>query len=239
MYPAAKARIAGLAYLVIIIAATFAEQFVRNAATVSGDAAATAANVLAREELWRWATAADLATATCDIIVALLLYEILKPLGKTVSLLAAVFNLILVAIAAVEILFHMAPLMLLKSEAPYLAQFMPGQLQDLSYLSLRLHGRAYDVSLYFFGIHCVLVGALIARATFLPRILGWLMILVGLCYLGNTLARVLAPELARLLYPWLFLPAIPAEGGLALWLLFRGVNSERWHAQATAAEGSA
>lgn len=233
-HPQLTARIAGLAYLIIFIAAPFAEMVVRSGAIVRGDAAATAANILAQEGLWRLAFAAELVNAACDAIVAVLLYELLKPAGRTVSLLAAVFRLVLVAIAAVKTLLHIAPLHLLSGDG-FLAAFTPEQLQGLSYLALRLHGGAYGVSLFFFGVHCVLIGWLIAHARFLPRIFGWLLAIAGLCYVFNTLAGALAPEFARSLFPWILLPALPAEGGLTLWLLIRGVNVAKWREQAGAA----
>jgi hypothetical protein len=229
-----KARVAGFAYLLIFLAAPFAEVYVRGGAIVRGDAAATGANILASEGLWRLAFTAELVNAACDTTVAILLYEILKPAGRTISLLAAVFRLILVAIASVKVLAHIAPLYLLSGE-PYLSAFSTEQLQGLSYLSLRLHGDAYDVALFFFGIHCLLIGWLIMRVTFLPRILGLLMAIVGVCYLVNTVAAALAPEFSRMLFPWILLPALPAEGGLTLWLLIMGVNVEKWRAQAAAA----
>ena len=229
----AKARIAGLAYLIIFIAAPFVEMFVRSGAIVRGDAAATATSILAQEGLWRLAFAAELVNAACDAIVAVLLYELLKPAGRTVSLLAAAFRFVLVAIAAVKTLLHIAPLYFL-SGADYMAAFSTEQLQALSYVSLRLHGEAYDVSLFFFGIHCLLIGWLIARATFLPRIIGWLLAIAGLCYLVNTLAGALAPEFAHTLFPWILLPALPAEGGLTLWLLARGINIDKWREQSAA-----
>jgi hypothetical protein len=228
--PKLTARIAGMAYLIIFIAAPFAEVFVRSGAVVRGDAAATAANILAQEGLWRLAFAAELVNAACDAIVAVLLYELLKPAGRAMSLLAATFRLILVAIAAVKTLLHVAPLYLL-SGADYMSGFTPEQVQGLSYLALRLHGEAYDVSLFFFGVHCLLIGWLIARAIFLPRIIGWLLVVAGLCHVFNTLAGALAPEFARMLFPWILLPALPAEGGLTLWLLIMGVNTQKWREQ--------
>ncbi len=237
--PVATARFAGLAYLAIILAAPFSQMIVRNGAVVRGDSAATAANILAGEELWRWAGAAEFLTAACDVIVAILLYELLKPSGRTVSLLAAVFQLVLVAVSAVKILFHMAPLTLLQAGNTFLSNFSTEQLQDLSYLFLRLHGQAYDVMLVFFGVHCVLIGWLIARATYLPRLLGWLMLLSGLCYIANTVVRFVDPQLAPLLYPWVLLPAFVTEIGLTLWLLIRGVNAQKWHAQSAVASAPA
>lgn len=228
----AKARWCGLAYLAVIVAAPFAEMYVRAGAVIRGDSAATAANILARETLWRWAGVADFITAACDVAVAILLYELLKPAGKTASLSAAIFRLILVAISAVNILFHMAPLTLLNAGATYLSNFTAGQLQNLAYLSIRLHGQVYDILLVFFGLHCLLIGYLIARTTYLPRFFGWAMTLTGVCYIANTLVRFLEPGLGPTLYPWLLLPAFATEIGFSLWLLLRGVDKERWRMQA-------
>lgn len=232
--PAATARIAGVAYLAIILLAVFSEMVVRDGAIVSGDAAATASNILAREQLWRLAGAADFFTAACDVIVALLLYVLLKPVGRVAALLGAAFQLVLVGLSVLRIIFHMLPLSLLAAGDTYLSHFTPEQLQDLSYLSLRLHGQAYDVSLFFFGVHCLLIGWLIARANFLPRVFGWLLFVAGLCYVANTIGRAIDPQATSALYPWVLIEPFIAEAGLTLWLLFRGVNVAKWRAQAGA-----
>jgi hypothetical protein len=227
----AKARVAGLAYLIIMIAAPFAELLVRSGAIVRGDAAATAANILASEGLWRLAFVSDLLVVVCDVTVAALLYDILKPVGRAVSLTAAFFRLALVAVSAVKALAHLAALLILDG-GEALAAFTPAQLEALSFLSVRLHGQGYSIALFFFGFHCLLVGWLIARATFLPRIIGWLMMLAGVCYVFNSAAGFIDPEFSRVLFPYILLPALPAEGGLTLWLLLVGVNEAKWRTQA-------
>ena len=232
MNPVLTARIVGLAYVVIILSAPFAEMFVRGGTVVDGDAAATAANIMAGEQLWRWAGAAEFLVTVCDVIVAILLYVLLKPLGRTVSLLAAVFQLVMVAVSSVKILFHLLPLSLLAAGGTYLTHFTPEQLQDLSYLSIRLHSRAYDISMFLFGAHLVLIGWLILRATFLPRFLGGVLAVAGIFYIANTMIRVVAPDLAGPLYPWILLPGFLGETTLALWLLIRGVNATKWREQA-------
>jgi hypothetical protein len=232
-----QARVAGFAYLVIMVLAPFSQMVVRAGAIVRGDSAATAANILAAEPLWRWAFTAELVTAAADTLVAVLLYVLLRPVGRTVALLGAVFQLVMVALSCVKALFHLLALIVLDAGDTFLANFNAGQLQDLSYLSLRIHGEIYDIMLFLFGLHCLFVGWLIARATFMPRFLGWLMILAGACYVFNSVAGVLAEDFARTLYPWILLPALPAEGGLTLWLLIMGVNAQKWREQAGVAQG--
>src|ERR1700735_4705393 len=96
--PRFKARIAGVLYLIIIAAAPFAEVLVRGKLVVYGDAAATATNILAHESLYRLAGGADLIAFTCDAAVALIFYQLLKPVSRGVALAGASFRLLYVAI---------------------------------------------------------------------------------------------------------------------------------------------
>jgi hypothetical protein len=178
--PRFNARLAGLLYLAITIAAPFGELFVRGKLIVNRDAAATATNILAHESLY---------------------------------------------------VAYFAPLLLLGG-APHLSVFNLDQLQALALLCLSLHGQGYNLGLVFFGFHCVLVGYLIWRSTFLPRILGWLMAIAGLCYLINSFTSFLAPSLKAQIYPYVLMPAGIAELSLTAWLLVIGVNVGRWKEQA-------
>jgi Domain of unknown function (DUF4386) len=94
--PRLKARIAGVFYLLIFVIGSFVEIFGRGRLVVDGDAAATAANILAHQSLYRLGGAAALITLTCDIAVALLFYDLLKPVNRSVSLFAAGFRLVFV-----------------------------------------------------------------------------------------------------------------------------------------------
>ena len=111
--PRTTARIAGLLYLVITVAAPFGEVYVRGRLIVKGDAAATAANIGANESLYRLGGSADLVAFACDVAVALLLYELLKPVSRSLSLMAAFFRLMHAAIVAVATLAFFAPLLIL------------------------------------------------------------------------------------------------------------------------------
>src|SRR5258708_35492419 len=106
--PRFKARIAGGFYLLIFVAAPFAEFFVRGRLLVYGDAAATATNILAHQSLFRLGFVAELVTIVCDTIVALIFYDLFKPVGRSLSLLAAVFPRLLGAIMAVNPLNYLA-----------------------------------------------------------------------------------------------------------------------------------
>ena len=230
--PRLKARVAGALYMLTIIAGVFAEVFVRGAMVVRDDAATTAANILAHEPWYRFGLAADLIMIACYIVVTLLFYDLFKPAGRSTSLLAAFFSLVGLAVLAANLLNHLAPLVWL-GNSHYLGAFETNQLQALALMSLRMHARGYSIAGVFFGVYCVLVGHLIFRSGFLPRILGALMAIGGLGYLTDSFAGFLSPVLAARLPDATVLGGI-AELALSLWLVALGVNASKWEEKASA-----
>lgn len=227
--PRFKARMAGLFYLLTFLTGGFALVAGRGL-VVSGDAAATAANIVALESSFWLSFASDLLVTACYIVVTALFYELFKPVNRSLSLLAAFFSLVGCAIGAASGIFRLAPLAVLGG-APYLSVFKVDQLQALAFLFLKLHAQASNISLVFFGFYCLLIGYLTFRSTFLPRALGVLMVIGGLGWL-----TFLSPPLAKALYPYTLAPGILGEGALTVWLLVMGVNVQRWTEQASAAE---
>jgi hypothetical protein len=180
----------------------------------------------------------QLIVLACDIGVAWLFYELLKPVDRGIALLQAFFRLATVAVAGANVVNHFAPLVLL-SGAPYLSALSPEQLRALALAFLKLRAIGFDVSMVFFGFTCILVGYLFFRSTFFPRVLGLLLAIGGLGYVANALVHVLQPAARDLLFPHVLFPAGIAEVLLTLWLVVRGVDGAKWKAQAGAdgAEG--
>jgi hypothetical protein len=230
--PQTYARVGGMLYLFIIAAALFGEVFVRGSLIVPRDPAATASNILGSEMLFRVGLAGEMLTCACDVALAMILYFLLRPVSRSLALLAAFFRLAFVGVYSVAKLFEIAALVALGG-ADYLKAFEPQQLHDLAYASLSVHSRGYGASLLFFGCCCVLFGYLIHQSGYLPRILGTLLVIGGLGYVVFSLAQMLAPAFAaKFLFPWIMLPAFPAELGLALWLTVKGVNIPKWKERA-------
>ena len=205
--------------------------FVRGRLVVKGDAAATAANILAHEPLFRLAFAGDLLVVAIYIVFTALMYHLLEPVNKMASLLAAFFSLVGCAIQALACLFALAPLFVLGRQQ-YLSVLKVEQWQSLAFLSLKLYSLTYGIALLFFGFYNLVIGYLVFKSTFLPRILGVLMAasgLVGLTFLW--------PPFAAKYFPYLLVLDL-GEALLVLWLLVMGVNAERWWEQAGAAERS-
>src|SRR5262249_42848677 len=104
-----------------------------------------------------------------------------------------------------------------------------------AYVFIRADGYGFGIGLIFFGFVCLIEGYLIYKSRFLPRFLGVLMPIAGVCYLVNSFALLLSPTLANRLFPAILLPALLAELSLALWLLVKGVDVPEWKARAALA----
>jgi hypothetical protein len=223
------ARLGGWLYLVVFVAGIFAENFVRSALIVSGNATATAANIMAHESLWRIGFAADLIMVVCYVAVTLVLYVLLRPVNKNLALLAAFFGMMGNAILATDALGHFAPLLLLGS-ADHLKAFDPHQLQALALLSLKLHGYGYQVSGVFYGLYEFLLGLLIFKSSYLPKFLGVALIIGSLCYLSDIFALFLAPAFEPAISSIVLVPAALLELSLCVWLIVKGVSVPKWDA---------
>lgn len=231
--PQVYARIGGAIYLILILVGMFAAIFVRDKMVVSGDAATTAGNIIASPLLWRLGIAADLIMHVCDVPLMLIFYVLLRPVSRNLALLAVLFNLVQTAVLVANKLNLLAALFLL-ANAEYLKAFEPNQLHALSYLAIKLHGYGFGVGLVFFGCECLVVGYLILRSGYLPRAIGVLMQIAGVCYLVNSFALLLAPSFADMIFPAILVPSFLGELSLCLWLLVKGVNVSRWEEKARA-----
>jgi len=208
----------------------FAVIFVRDKLIVPGDAIATASNITASKLLWRIGIAADLVMHVCDVPLMLVIYILLRPVNKNLALLAMLFNLIQTAVLVANKLNLIAALFQLGS-ADYLKPFEPYQLHAM-YLSLKLHDIGFGIGLIFFGFVCLVNGYLIFRSGYLPKTIGVLMQIGGLCYLTNSFILLLAPKFANMLFPAILVPSFIAEMSFCLWLLVMGVNVTRWKEKA-------
>jgi Domain of unknown function (DUF4386) len=226
--PRLKARVTGALYLLTILTGIFAQGFV-SGRLVDGDAAATAANILTHRGLFQLGFAVYLIEMACQIAMTALFYDLLKPAGRSVSLLAAFLGLAGCVIKTFSRVFFIAPLFVLGG-AHYLSVFSTEQLQALALLFLKVNDHGAAIALVFFGFYALLQGYLIIRSTFLPRTLGMLSVLGGVGWLS-----FLYPPLGYRLFPYIAAFGILGAVSLILGLLVFGLNEQRWKEQASAA----
>jgi Domain of unknown function (DUF4386) len=226
-WPQGAARLAGFLYLVVIVTGIFAELFVRERLVVPKDAAATASNVLAHEQLFRWGFAADLLSVLCVIPLIVLLYGLLEIVNRRVAVLAVFFSLVGSAVQSVALLGHFAPVILLTRGRDFGVSM--DLLQAQTYMALQLQSVGYNIALAFFGGTMLARGYLIVRSTFLPSFIGIFLAIEGVCYFANSFVHFVAPAFGEAVFAVLMVTAL-AEVTLCLWLLVRGVDVAKWEA---------
>jgi hypothetical protein len=220
------ARIAGFCYLVVIATGLFSEVFVRQALRVSNNALATAQNIQANEMLFRWGFVADIINFVIGLPTVLIIYYFFKRTNKLLLQLAVVLVVIQTAIIAVNLLNQVTPLLLLGNEV-YLNSFQYSQLATQSLLYLNIQAQGYAIGLVFFGLYCILVGFVIYKTNAIPKILGVLYAIAGLCYLINSFTMFLSKGFANPLFTYLAIPIFFGELSLCLWLLIKGIDTSK------------
>ena len=223
--PRTLARIAGILYLLDILTSLLGDSLAGRARVVPGDAAATAASIIAHEPLLRLGVAANLFATACYAAVTVLFYALFKVVNKSLAWLVMVTSLAALAIWTSGTLCELAATLILPGGD---ASGPRAEHQGLMLLEWNAH--ASDLGLAVFGAYCLLIGYLIVKSAFQPRVLGILMTLGGI-----GLLTYLSPSLARDLYPYNAAPALVAETSLMLWLLVKGVNVQQRKRWASAA----
>lgn len=216
-------KTAGFLYLIMIITGGFAEAFVRGGLTVDGDPAATARNILESEQLYRLGFVADLICFVSTTFLSLIFYFLFKPVNKFLSSLALLFSILASGVMAANLIHQFAPLLLLH-KTTYQQAFTIEQLQSQSLFFLNLQSQGYNISLLLFAFYFPIIGWLVYKSNFLPRVLGIIYTLAGVGYLVNSLAWFLSPSIAAHLFPYVLLPALIGEVSMSLWLIFKGVK---------------
>ena len=221
--PIVYARIAGILYLLIIFFGIYSEVFIRSQLIEEGDTIATAANVLASEDLFKFAFVADIIMLLSDVAIAVLFYMLLKPVSQTLALLAAIFRLTQASVLAVNLLNYYAALLLIKGEGYISTFFEAEQLHTLALFFLDVHRHGYDLGLIFFAFSCFILGLLIIKSEYFPNILGYGLMAAAVVYEAGSIMRFVYPEYLSIIEPFYIIPLI-AELSFCLWLLVKGVR---------------
>jgi hypothetical protein len=223
MNSSSRARLAGLLYLVPMFLGPFSMMYVPSKIGVAGDAAATAANLLASESLFRLGLVSDAAIVLSELALTAVLYFLLRPAGRTLALTATFARLGMTVLQAANLVPQLAAITLLSSTPS------PSPLAtELAMILLQVHGLGVHVWELLFALHCLLVGVLVFRSGFLPRVFGVLMGLASCGYALNGFGNLLAPGSGPVFAAIAGLTAVLGEVPFVLWLLIKGADEARW-----------
>ena len=225
--PQKTVRVAAFVFVLIFLLGMSTELLIRPGMIVPGDASATVKNIVASQSLFRLSLVSDLIRLLLLMLLPLILYKILKPVNKTIATLMVIFALVSVPVSLLNELNHFAVL-LLSSGTGYITALKADQLNALVsfFLELRKYGTFIA---QFFSFWVVLLGYLVFKSGFLPRILGILLMLGGLCYTVLAVLFFLSPSIDATIFG--VFPFI-AESLFYLWLLIKGVNVKAWEKRA-------
>ncbi len=236
MHPTDKAaRVAGALYLTLVVMGPFSLIYVPNALIVHGNAAATATRILAHETLFRLGIVADLIGTVLFIFAVMALYRLLSSVNKTHASLMAVLALVSAAVGFLNVLNHIAALILFRG-ADFLATFDKPQREALAMLFLRLYGQGIVINEIFWGLWLFPFGVLVMRSRFLPWILGLFLLVNGFAYVAVSLTSLLLPDYTSVVNRFAVIPET-GELWIMLWLLIKGAKVEPLAAAGSLATG--
>jgi hypothetical protein len=229
--PLVYARVAGLLLLIILVVGPFSLLYVPSTLFVPGDATATADNIRASESLFRLGIVSQSVVFLTEIVLTVLLYVLLRPVSRTLSLVAAFARLAMAVVQGINLLPYFIALLLL-SGAGYLTVFEPDQLDALVLLFLNANEYGVYVWQLFFGLHLLVLGYLIFNSGYFPRILGVLVIVGSLGYLIDSYGNILYPNYEEIFAVVVGVTSVIGELPFFLWLLIKGVNVQRYNERA-------
>jgi hypothetical protein len=219
------ARVAGVLYLIVFAAALFGPLYVHSNLVVPEDASATARNIMASEGLFRAGIGSYLVIFMSEVALSVILFVLLRPVSKTLSLLAAAFRLTMTTIHGINLLNQFSALLLI-SGGGYLAAFEADQLQALALLLLNAHEIGWSIGIVFFSFHVFFLGYLVYKSGYIPKFLGVLLLVAAVSYLLDGVAILLLPGY-EVTPVYFMVPIGIAEMVFPLWLLIKGVKDQQ------------
>ena len=223
--PLFGARMAGALWLTVILVSIVAV-LGGTSLDVHGDPGTLAANALASASKIRLTFVLFFFGKVCYLGVTVLLYELLKPVNKSVALFGAFCGLAGLLSGGAGHINLLTALSLLE-ESRRATEPVARQLQGAAKILLGTVPRFSGEDVWF-GFQILSVGYLIVRSQFISRAIGVLLVLGGSCFLITSFTNFMSPALGDRLAPLLLPIVLLGEGSLALWLLVRGVNVEQW-----------
>ena len=228
-------RVAGLLYLSIFVLWPLSTLVGESTIVVDGDAAATAENLVANATLFRWGMVGQSVVIIIELVLAAILYVIFRPVSRPMSLAAAFGRMSEGVAMAVKLLTGMLALFVATGTGA-LAAFDREQLDALGMLFLDANGFMDLIWGLFFALHLVVLGWLVYKSGFFPKLIGVLLLLAGGGYFAETFGLMVNPNLSGTLETLVLVLAVPGELIFALWLVTKRINEDTWQQRALEAK---
>ncbi|MGE6229991.1 DUF4386 domain-containing protein [Paenibacillus chitinolyticus] len=215
---------AGIALIVMTLAAFFSYGFVHESFMAQGDASLTFQAVTSSRTLFKAEILGWIIILICDLVVAWAFYIFLKPVHKHLSLLGAWFRLAYTAVLGTALL-NLIVVLLLSGRSGYLSFVNTGQLQAYVRMYLEAFGLIWSMGLIIFGGHLLIVGILAFKSGRIPKIIGIFLLTASIGYMAVHLCNLFLPDyetLTKLLNVVFMVPMVAGELGFGVWLLARG-----------------
>lgn len=223
--PKTTTRLPGLLFFLSAVTGGFGLFYIRSYVIVAGDAAATAGNIMSSEFLYRAAIVSTLVSQVFMFFFGLTLFHIFKEVDKRLATVFVASIMMTVGLAVANTLNHFEALLVL-SQADYLKVFNPEQLNAMAMISVRLaNGSGQGLLEVFWTPFYISFGLLMIKSRFAPKILGVLLMTMGVGYAINILDKFLMPQFHPVMFTRLAM-LLGALGGIPtiLWLLIKGVK---------------
>lgn len=228
--PFRSARSIGLLYLILLVLGPFSLMVVPQAAYVLDDPAATASRIATNGQLLRWGLFCGCLVLLVEILVCAHLYQLFRYVHQQSLFIAISARLLMVAAQAVSIVFQGAALVVSEGGETVFAM-TAGHAASLALALIHIQLFSVHVWEVLFALHCLFLGVLIYRSTFLPRVLGALMLVASVGYGLNGFGNLVAPEYSAVYLVGVSLAVLLGELPMMFWLLLKKVDIERWHAR--------
>ena len=224
--PNKLARMTGVLYLLVVGCGIISEILVKNVVFVPGDMAATAGQITTYGFIFRLGFVVMLARLVFLTLLVLALYKLFGPVNRDVAVVMVAFVLISNAVTVVSLVFqYSAPLLLTSSDYSTLFTTDQWLAQVQFFINMQVHA---DKAAQIFSLWVILLGFLMFKSGYLPKLLGILMMVAGVGYVADFLVFFLLPQLDVQIAGFAFL----AEVAFPFWLLIKGVDVEAWKSRA-------
>mgnify|MGYP000490850687 CR=1 FL=1 len=218
-----NARIAGVLYLLIAITGGFGIMYTQSSIIVSGDATASANNLINSEFTFKLSILSNLISQALSIFLVLTLSRLFKDVNPKLTKYMVTFVLVAVPISFLNVLNLVAAQMLVGG-ADFLQVFDTNQLNSFALVFLNLYEIGISIVGIFWGLWLFPFGMLIIKSKFIPKIIGIFLIVGCFAYLIDSSISILLPEYKESVTAIIMLPLAIGEFSTILWLLIKGVK---------------